>query len=128
GREDPARDLAPVGHEEAPDRHGRNTPNPCPPVQLVLSMTDRQSPVTVRVSCGSITPSSYSIPERKNGRLSSSTDASTSSRMPRSPSSSYSLPRASAAARETIESTPASWAGPITADFADGQVNRNRGS
>ena len=48
--------------------------------------------------------------------------------MPASPSSSYACPRASAAARATIESTPASWAGPITADFAEGQVKRKRGS
>ena len=48
--------------------------------------------------------------------------------MPASPSSSYSLPLASAAARDTIDSTPASCAGPITADFADGQVKRKRGS
>jgi len=34
----------------------------------------------------------------------------------------------SAAARATIESTPASCAPPITADLALGQANRNRGS
>ena len=91
-------------------------------------ITDRQMPRIVRVSRGSITPSSYSIPERKNGRLCSSTLASTNSRMPASAASSYSLPLASAAARATMLSTPASCAGPITADFALGQVNRNRGS
>ena len=54
-----------------------------------LSMTDRQMASTVRVSRGSMTPSSYSIPLRKNGSDCSSTDCSTKARMPASPSSSY---------------------------------------
>jgi hypothetical protein len=36
-------------------------------------------------------------------------------------------PAASADCRDTIDSTPASCAGPITADFAPGQENRKRG-
>ena len=49
-------------------------------------------------------------------------------RMPASPSSSYVWPFASVAARATMLSTPASWAGPITALLALGQVKRKRGS
>ena len=49
-------------------------------------------------------------------------------RIAASPSSSYGWPFASAAPRATIEMTPASCAGPITADFAFGQLNMNRGS
>ena len=62
GREDPARDLATVGDEESTG-HVRNTPNPLPPVQCVLLITLRQIASTVRVSRGSMTPSSYNIPE-----------------------------------------------------------------
>ena len=62
------------------------------------------------------------------GSDSASICASTAARIAASPSSSNAVPRASAAARATIDSTPASCAGPITADFADGQANRKRGS
>ena len=57
GGEDAAGDLAPVGDEESLD-HVRNTPYPWAPVQVVLPMTLRQIASTVRVSRGSMTPSS----------------------------------------------------------------------
>src|SRR5258708_40127037 len=72
--------------------------------------------------------SSYSRPDRKYGNDSASIWPSTSSRIAASCASSYTCPRPSAAALDTIDSTPASCCGPITADFALGQVNRNLGS
>ncbi len=57
--------------------HILKTPKRSVPLIGAFSMTDRQMPSTVRVSRGSITPSSYTIPDRKNGRLCSSTDCST---------------------------------------------------
>ena len=53
---------------------------------------------------------------------------STAARIAVSASSSNGAPRDSAAARETMERTPASCAGPMTADFALGQAKRKRGS
>jgi hypothetical protein len=80
------------------------------------------------VSRGSITPSSYSRPDRNIGSDSASICCSTIARSAASAASSYAWPLASADCRATIDSTPASCAGPITADFALGQENRNRGS
>ena len=57
--------------------HILKTPKRSVPWIGAFSITDRQMPRTVRVSRGSITPSSYTIPDRKNGRLCSSTDCST---------------------------------------------------
>lgn len=48
--------------------------------------------------------------------------------MAASPSSSYGWPRDWLAALATMDSTPASCCGPITADLALGQANRKRGS
>ena len=57
GPEDAGRDLGPVGHENSLD-HVRNTPYPSAPRIGAFSMTDRQMASTVRVSRGSMTPSS----------------------------------------------------------------------
>ncbi len=65
---------------------------------------------------------------RNSGSDSASIWASTSSRMAASASSSKGTPLAAADCRPTMESTPASWAGPITAERALGQANRKRGS
>ena len=64
GGEDPAGDLAAVGDEQSVDLgHVRNTPKRSVPTTGLLAITDRQMPSTVRVSRGSMTPSSYNIPE-----------------------------------------------------------------
>ncbi|SKY55839.1 Uncharacterised protein [Mycobacteroides abscessus subsp. abscessus] len=68
------------------------------------------------------------MPDKNAGTDSASICASIICRIPASAASSTVPPRASVAARETIEMTPASCAAPITADFALGQANRNRGS
>ena len=81
-----------------------------------------------RVSRGSMTPSSYNIPERKNGSDCSSTWASTICLIPAKPSASNTSPFDSADCFATISRTPASCAGPMTADLAEGQVKRKRGS
>ncbi len=57
GAKDPAGDLAPVGHQHRRD-HRRNTPYWVVPLTGALWMADRHIPTTVRVSRGSITPSS----------------------------------------------------------------------
>ena len=57
GGEDTACDLATVGDQQSGD-HGRNTPNPSAPLIGAFSMTLRQIASTVRVSRGSMTPSS----------------------------------------------------------------------
>ena len=57
--------------------HILKTPKRSVPSIGAFSITDRQMPSTVRVSRGSITPSSYTIPDRKNGSDCSSTDCST---------------------------------------------------
>ena len=67
------------------------------------------------------------MPDRNGASDCSSIWASTYPRICASAASSYSCPRAAAACRATIDITPASCAGPMTADFALGQVNRNRG-
>jgi hypothetical protein len=55
--EDAARDLPAVGYQHA--LHSRNTPKPsCTPRISSLPMTDSASPRTVRVSRGSMMPSS----------------------------------------------------------------------
>ena len=70
GGEDPAGDLAPVGDDSSlrsrlrtrslhsSRSHIRKTPKPSAPFTGPLWIADRQSPRTVRVSRGSITPSS----------------------------------------------------------------------
>ena len=57
GPEDARGDLGPVGDQKPVD-HGRNTPNRSVPVKALVAITDRQMPRTVRVSRGSMTPSS----------------------------------------------------------------------
>jgi hypothetical protein len=57
GGEHAAGDLAAVGDQKSVD-HGRNTPNPSAPLIGAFSMTLRQIASTVRVSRGSMTPSS----------------------------------------------------------------------
>jgi hypothetical protein len=64
--EDPSGDLAPVGHQHRRDRrpgvsgvaHVRNTPNPVAPCTGAEWTADKARPSTVRVSRGSMTPSS----------------------------------------------------------------------
>src|SRR5205823_285068 len=60
GAEDAGGDLGAVGHQQSgdPSSHGRNTPNRSVPAYARFSITDRQMPRTVRVSRGSMTPSS----------------------------------------------------------------------
>ena len=60
GGEDPAGDLAAVGDEQSVDHpaHILKTPKPSAPLISVFSMTLRQMASTVRVSRGSMTPSS----------------------------------------------------------------------
>ncbi len=61
GREHPPGDLAAVGHQNSSDfhaRHIRKTPKFDVPLIGPLAMADRHIPKTVRVSRGSITPSS----------------------------------------------------------------------
>src|SRR5262249_6096574 len=130
GGEHPTGDLAAVGDQHSSNHgaHIRKTPKFDVPLIGPLAMADRHIPSTVRVSRGSITPSSYSIPDNTSGSDSASIWPSTAARIAASASSSTCGPRASAAARATIDSTPDSWAPPITAALALGQANRNRGS
>ena len=61
GGEDPPGDLAAVGNQYSSDSHGahiRKTPKFDVPLIGPLAMADRHIPRTVRVSRGSITPSS----------------------------------------------------------------------
>ena len=58
GAEHPRRDLGAVGHHQSLDRHGRNTPNRSVPAYGLFSITERQMARMVRVSRGSMTPSS----------------------------------------------------------------------
>src|SRR5262249_17853651 len=74
----------------------------------LASITARQRPRTDRVSRGSITPSSYIRPDRKNACDSASICSSTAARIAASASSSKAWPRAAADWPPTIASTPAS--------------------
>ena len=61
GREHPSGDLAAIGHQNSSDshaRHIRKTPKFDVPLIGPLAMADKHIPNTVRVSRGSITPSS----------------------------------------------------------------------
>src|SRR5580704_9556253 len=130
-REHTSGDLAAIGNQNSSDRHLhhiRKTPKFDVPLIGPLAMADKHIPNTVRVSRGSITPSSYSIPDSTIGSDSASIWPSTAARIAASASSSTFWPRPSAAARATIDNTPDSCAPPITADLALGQANRNRGS
>src|SRR5690349_19020169 len=126
GVEDPPRDLPAVGDEQ-PGDHRRNTPYWRAPRTGAEWMADSAIPRTVRVSRGSMTPSSYRRPDKNAACDSSLICASTAARIARSVSSSKSWPRAAAACRATIDRTPASCAGPMTADRAFGHENRKRG-
>ena len=72
-------------------------------------------------------PSSYSRAVMNKACDSRSICSSTARRWAASASSSNGRPEASADWRATIESTPASCWGPITATLAFGQVKRKRG-
>src|SRR6202012_3149289 len=99
GGEDPSGDLAAVGNQNSCDshrRHIRKTPKFDVPLIGPLAMADKHIPSTVRVSRGSITPSSYSIPDNPSGSDSASIWPSTAARIAASASSSTFWPRASA--------------------------------
>ena len=57
GPHHPPGDLATIGHEHRPN-HGRNTPNRSVPATGALWAADNAMPSTVRVSRGSMIPSS----------------------------------------------------------------------
>ena len=80
------------------------------------------------MSLGSITPSSYSNPERNNGVDCSSTWATAKSRIAARSDSLIGVPREAAAPEATVVTTSANCSEPMTAHFALGQVNRNLGS
>ncbi len=90
---------------------------------------DSARPSTSRVSRGSMTPSSQPCPVENSAFDSASIWVSTiSPDRSASCASSYGSPRFSAADRATIDSTPASCCGPMTAMWWFGHANRNRGS
>ena len=84
GAEHPPGDLAPVGHQHRGDRVGslcvahrspsyiRNTPKPSAPRTGPEWMADRAMPNTVRVSRGSMIPSSSIRPDKNMARDSAS--------------------------------------------------------
>lgn len=90
GGEDPAGDLAAVGNQYSSKHqaHIRKTPKFDVPLISAFAMADRHIPNTVRVSRGSITPSSYNIPDKTIGSDSASIWPSTAARIAASASSS----------------------------------------
>src|SRR5271165_340792 len=129
----PGRDLAAVGDQQLGDgcghqHHIRKTPKPRRPATGPLCTADRARPRTVRVSRGSMMPSSYRRAVTKKECDSASIWASIAAVRARSAFSSNGRPVAAAEARPTMDSTPASWAAPITASLALGQANMKRGS
>ena len=135
-------DLAAVGHQhlsESVDSRrphvaltSRNTPPhraSVVPRRRPEWTADSAMPSTVRVSRGSMMPSSHTRPVAKKA-YDSLLDLllAPGCRSFASASSSKGCPARSAAWRRTIDSTPASCSGPITAMRWLGQVNRKRGS
>ena len=86
---------------------------------------DKQILITVRVSLGSIIPSSLTAPVATSAKDPRSWISSTFCTIAASYSSSNSSPLRSARPLRTIDITPAICFGPITAIFAVGQRNVN---
>src|ERR1700736_229589 len=124
--------LAPVGNQEPGNRwHGRpyirKTPKPLRPSTVLEWMAERAMPRTVRVSLGSTMPSSYNLLVMKRASDSRLICSSTACCWALRAFSSRVRPVASADWRATMDKTPASCWGPMTATRAPGHMNSRRG-
>ena len=133
GPHDADGDLATVGDEELSDTWGspahiRKTPYPRVP-WISFEWIDRQAEPEDGAGVAGVDDPVVvdQARQEQRHRLARDLRLGCFSRDPASASSSKTSPRRSAAWRATIESTPASWAGPITAERAFGQLKRNLG-
>src|ERR1700733_1866757 len=129
GAENPARDLPAVRHQQLANcLQCRNTPHSMVPSTGRLSAADSEMASTVRVSRGSIMPSSHNRAVAKYGSDSGVICASSACFSALNRASSTSIFWRDAASRLIRSITPESCCGPITAMRWFGQVNRKRGS